>query len=202
MLNDPTQLPSVCLVEFSSIAVGIKAGDALVKDAPVAGLYAGTVHPGRYLLLAVGDMAAVEIGYHRALDAGGDTVIDHMLLADIHSDAVEAMTADDLEIVDQAALGVLETATVAAAIRSADQGTKQSVVTVDAIRLADGLGGKGVVLFSGTVQNVEAAIEVAADEARTSGALLHTTVIPQLHADMRQSIGPDMRFRKQLQRAV
>ena len=201
MLNDLKNLPSICLVEFSSIALGIKAGDALVKDAPVAGLYAGTVQPGRYLLLAVGDMASVEIGYHRALEVGGDLVTDHLLLADIDAQAVWALTEASIAEGSGDAVAVLETATTAAAIRAADKGAKEADVTIDAIRLADGLGGKGIVLFGGTITDVEAAIEAAATEAAVSSALLHTAIIPQLHEDMRVNLAPDLRFRRQLGRA-
>jgi microcompartment protein CcmL/EutN len=36
------------------------AGDAMAKRAPVAALHAGTVHPGKYLVLVSGEVAAVE----------------------------------------------------------------------------------------------------------------------------------------------
>ena len=38
--------PAVCLLEFSSIAKGIEAGDAMSKRAPLQVIRAGTVHPG------------------------------------------------------------------------------------------------------------------------------------------------------------
>ncbi|MBI3286863.1 MAG: BMC domain-containing protein, partial [Chloroflexi bacterium] len=49
--------PALALVEFSSIAVGIQAGDAMAKRAPIATLRAGTVQPGKYLVLIAGEVA-------------------------------------------------------------------------------------------------------------------------------------------------
>jgi microcompartment protein CcmL/EutN len=47
--------PAVALVEFDSISAGIVAGDAMVKSSPIGTIYAGTVHPGKYLVLVSGD---------------------------------------------------------------------------------------------------------------------------------------------------
>ena len=58
--------PALALLEFESIAVGIEAGDAMVKRAPVAHIYSGTVQPGHYLVMVAGDVASVE----EAVDAG------------------------------------------------------------------------------------------------------------------------------------
>ena len=58
--------PAVGLLEFSSIARGIEAGDAMIKSAPLEVIRAGTVHPGRYLVLVGGLTADVEA----AMEAG------------------------------------------------------------------------------------------------------------------------------------
>ncbi len=52
--------PALALLEFSSIAVGIQAGDGMVKRAPVATIQSGTVQPGQYLVMVTGDVASVE----------------------------------------------------------------------------------------------------------------------------------------------
>ena len=58
--------PALGLLELESIAAGIEVGDAMAKRAPVELLRAGTVHPGKYLVLVGGDVADVE----EALEAG------------------------------------------------------------------------------------------------------------------------------------
>ena len=47
--------PAIGLLELSSIAVGILAADAMVKRSPVEVIYAGTAHPGKYLVLVAGE---------------------------------------------------------------------------------------------------------------------------------------------------
>jgi microcompartment protein CcmL/EutN len=53
--------PALALIEFNSIAVGIQAGDAMVKKAPIASIKAGTVQAGKYLVLITGQVAEVVV---------------------------------------------------------------------------------------------------------------------------------------------
>ena len=188
--------PAIGLLEFDSIAAGIVAGDAMAKASPVSSLFAGTVHPGRYLVLVGGSTAAVEI----ALDnAGNDTVVDSLFLADVHPAVIAAVTTNDLgAFVDGDALGVVETSTAATAIVAADAGVKAADVWLIAIRLSDELGGKAYCLFTGTVADVEAAIEGAIVRTEHREQLLATTVIAQLHQEMRANLAAELRFNPNL----
>ena len=125
-----SETPAVGLLEFDSIAAGIVAGDAMAKSSPVSALYAGTVHPGRHLVLVGGDTASVEI----ALEAGGsDTLTDSLFLPDVHPAVVTAITTSDLgAAVDGDALGIVETNSVATAVVAADAGVKAAAVSLAA----------------------------------------------------------------------
>lgn len=194
---DPADFdPAIGLLEFDSIVAGIVAGDAMSKSSPVASLFAGTVHPGRYLVLVGGDTAAVEI----ALDAGGlDTVVDSLFLADVHPAVVAAITTSDVAApVDGDAIGIVETSTVATAIVAADAGVKAADVSLSALRLADDLGGKAYCLFVGAVADVEAAVEAADLSAEHRAASISSRVIAQLHPDMRRNLADELRFNARL----
>ncbi len=52
--------PAIVLLEFDSIAVGIEAGDSMAKRAPLQSLHAGSVQPGKYIILAGGEVGDVE----------------------------------------------------------------------------------------------------------------------------------------------
>ena len=93
------------------------------------------------------------------------------------------------------ALGIIETRTVAAAIAAADAGIKGAEVNLIEVRLADGLGGKGIVFFSGLVHDVEAAVRIALECISATPALVHAVVIPQLHPEMAANILADTRWR-------
>ncbi|MCI0394473.1 MAG: BMC domain-containing protein [Chloroflexi bacterium] len=183
--------PALALLEFNSIAAGIQAGDAMVKRAPIEQIQAGTVQPGHYLVLVTGDVASVEEAVAIGREVGQATLLDVVFLPDVHPGVVSGL-AGGREPAEADALGVVETQSVAAAIRAADAGLKGAEVTLWQLRLADGLGGKGLALFAGLVANVEAAVEIGV--GRVGEQLVRQVIIPQLHAEMRQNVAHSTRF--------
>ena len=165
----------------------------MAKRAPIEVLRAGTVHPGKYLVLVGGDVADVEEALEAGREIGGLSVRDVTFLPNIHPEPSWTASAASAWRAEDEALGIIETATVAAIIRAADAGLKGAQVRLLEIHLADDLGGKGYLLFDGTVTDVEAAVEIgaaAAGEARG----LHARVIAQLHAEMAAELAADGRF--------
>ncbi len=186
-----TVRPAVALLEFDTVTAGVAAGDAMVKKAPLAAAYAGTVQPGHYLVLVGGEVAAVEEAVAAGLERSGARVRASMFLPDIHVDVLDAVSGVRRKFEGES-LGVVETSTVAAAIDAADAGRKGADVSIAEIRMADGLGGKGIVFFTGSVGDVEAAVDHAVD--RASGAVVQHVVIPQVHPEMAANLEADSRF--------
>lgn len=194
--------PALALLELDSIAIGIAAGDAMVKRAPVEVVRAGTIHPGRYLVLVAGAVADVEEAFAAGRELAGPAVVDAVLLPHVHDEVVAALRGERRTGIGEA-IGVVETASVAAIVDAADAGLKGARVALLDLRLADGLGGKGYLLFDGSVAEVEAAVALAcaravgetgtpvAPERRAPIA----RVIPRLHAEMRSELVADPRFR-------
>jgi microcompartment protein CcmL/EutN len=184
--------PAIALFEFASISAGIVAGDAMVKTAPLDAIYAGTVHPGKYLVLVAGDTASVD----EAVRVGSAAdVSDMVFLPDIHPIVIDAVIGNTAAAtVGDEALGIVETTTVAAAIDAADAGLKAADVGLGAIRLADGLGGKGYVLFSGVVAEVESALDAATARADAHDSLVRSDLIAQLHDEMADNLRADVHF--------
>ncbi|HLF69083.1 MAG TPA: BMC domain-containing protein [Gaiellaceae bacterium] len=185
--------PAVCLLEFSSIAKGIEAGDAMAKRAPLQVVRAGTVHPGKYLVLVGGLTADVEEAMQAGREVGRDTLVDTVFLPDVHPDVVASIAGTRREDEGEA-LGVIETPTVAATIDAADAGVKGARVTIRDLRLADDLGGKGYVLFGGEVAEVEAAVGYGVARTTASGQDVTHVVISRLHDEMRENLAADPRF--------
>jgi len=183
--------PALALLEFSSIAAGIQAGDAMVKRAPIDDIKSGTVQPGNYLVMVTGDVAPVEEAVTAGEEVGASALLDTVLLPNVHPGVVSGISGGR-ELKDSDALGVVETETVASAIHAADAGLKGAEVTLWQLRLADGLGGKGIVLFAGLVADVEAAVEIAV--SHVAGLLVRQVVIPQLHSEMKESVSTYGRF--------
>ena len=64
------------------------------------------------------------------------------------------------------------------------------------LRMADGLGGKGYLLFGGPVAEVEAAVSIGS--GRVPGELVRETVIAQLHQEMLENLSTDGRFERRV----
>jgi len=183
--------PALALLEFSSLAAGIEAGDAMVKRAPVEQLLAGTIQPGYYLTLVIGEVADVEEAVAAGRLASGAYLRDQLLLPNVHPGIVAALRGARATGTAEA-LGIIETTTVAAAIRAADAGLKGAEVALNQLRLGDGLGGKGLALFVGLVSDVEAAVAIGSEAVGVQ--LLRRAVIARLHGEMWANVDGSGRF--------
>jgi microcompartment protein CcmL/EutN len=184
--------PALGVLEFESIAVGILAGDAMVKAAPVSSITAGTIHPGRYLVLVTGDVASVEEAMTAGRARGAVSIVDEVLLPDVHPAVVAAIGSVRGEPSGEA-LGIVETATVSSAVAVADAGVKAAEVVLMELHLADDLGGKAYALFSGTVGDVEMAVE-AGGAAVGPVRVLQQVVLPMLASEMGDNLWSAARF--------
>ena len=187
--------PALSLIEFSSIAAGIQAADAMVKRAPIEVIQAGTVQPGKYLVLIGGLTADVEEALAAGRLVGGAAIVDIVYLPQVHRELVEALHGGRVPK-PKDALGVVETSSAAAAIQAADAGIKAAAVRLVEVRLADGLGGKGIVLFSGLVADVEIAVERGVAALDRPDQLVREVVIPQLHEELWTNLSQATRFRE------
>lgn len=184
--------PAIVLLEFDSIAVGIMAGDAMVKRAPVSTVHAGSVQPGKFLVLVGGDVASVEEARQAGRETGAARLVAEIFLPEVHPNVVEALTGRRLAVGAES-LGVLETSSVSAVLGAADRALKGAKVELAEIRLADGLGGKGYALFVGEVADVEEAVEIGARSLH-GGELVAKVVIPRLHPEMSANLSSHPEF--------
>jgi microcompartment protein CcmL/EutN len=183
----PAEPMAVGCVESSSIARGLEAADAMLKAAQVKLLTSNPVCPGKYVTLVGGLVAEVEAAVRAGEAVAADTLVDRMVIANVHPqvlDAFSAQTAPDRV----SALGMIETFSLAAAILGGDQAAKAANVTLLEIRLARALGGKAFVLLTGEVAAVRAALDAGVAAARESGLLLGTALIPAPHPDLVRSL--------------
>ena len=138
--------------------------------------------------------------FEEALKAGRETapdvLNDYIFLPGVHPDVVRAVGGGRLAL-NQDALGIIETSNVPSAILAADKGIKNAQVTLFEVRLADGLHGKGLVIFGGLNADVEAAVDIASGALQPT-QLVRQVVISQLHVEMARVIQANTRFGVQL----
>lgn len=153
--------PAIAIIEFSEIPAGMSATDAMLKKAPIAFVKCGTITRGRYLTLIGGTTASVEVSLEEGLQHGEGSVLDHILLADVHPRVYEAIVGAT-RVGGSGALAIIETDTVASTVRAAETALKATPVALLEIRLADtGLSGKGISIYQGDLFNIQAAVDVA-----------------------------------------
>ena len=180
--------PALLLLELDSIALGIRTADAMAKRSPLPQLLTGTVHPGKFLVLAAGGVGEVEEARDAAWEGGRDFIRGEVFLPAVHPRVLEALHGTPASH-RGGALGVLETATVPAVLKFADGALKGAEVSLLKLGLADGLGGKGYALLSGELHDVEASMELGLERLEHQGPggpdeVVARVVIPQLDPAM------------------
>jgi microcompartment protein CcmL/EutN len=168
---------AIGIVELNSVARGFAAADAMLKAASVGLHAAKPVCPGKYAILVYGGVAEVQASVHAGTDAGGEFVVDQLVIARVHKDVWPAITGT-LTPPEINALGIIETYSIASTVQAADAAVKAAAVDLIEVRLALGLAGKAFTTLTGEVGAVRAAVEAGAQSASFSGMLVEKVVIP------------------------
>jgi microcompartment protein CcmL/EutN len=96
---------------------------------------------------------------------------------------------------EQEAVAILETDTVAANIRAAEAALKGTAVALIEIRLADyEMSGKAISVYNGELHEIEAAMSIASDMLRGSGAFARHRIIARPHETLTQQLDQTTRY--------
>jgi microcompartment protein CcmL/EutN len=174
--------PAVASFEISSIARGYFLLDKLVKKAPVKILEASSVSPGKFFILINGDEASVEESRKELLTLGSDHVLDEVYIPQLHDEVLPAVYSQNNFKVEES-IAIIETATVASGLLSADTALKNAAVHLIDFRLARGIGGKAFFFLTGTLDNVQASCEAAIEILKPKASLIRLEIIPAPHDD-------------------
>lgn len=187
--------PAIALLEFTGIARGVVATDAMIKRAPIKMIKSGTISKGKYLILVGGSVASVEEAYAAGMSAGGTTIVDHVILPDVHPQVHDSILGMRRAITSDA-LGLIETRTVAAIIRSTDAAVKGANIDVIELRLGDNLGGKAFAIFSGKLEDVQVAMNIVREVSGGREYLISNEIIPRLSTEVSKQLGTSSKFAK------
>lgn len=186
---------ALALLEFSGAAAGILAVDRLLKMAPVALLRCGTVHPGRYLALVGGSVAAVEEAHAAARAVGCDcgALLDEVCLPDPHPQLAAAVGGARRDCAGEA-LCVVELGTSPGLLRALDAVLKAVPVELVEARLADDLGGRALAVLGGRLPDVQEALELARARRGQAAEWLGGTLLPRLDDTLRDVLNGGTAF--------
>lgn len=163
--------PALAIVELSSIARGYFVLDAMDKRAPITVLHADPITPGRFYIALTGGEAELEEAVAAGVEAAGACHVDHTLLAYAHPDVLAAVAEGARRRAPEGSVGVLELDALAATVRAADAALKCAAVTLVDLHLARGIGGRGYVVLTGDLGDVDAALEAGAEAAGAARVL-------------------------------
>lgn len=171
---------SIGALEFSCIGFGFEAQDEMLKAASVELLIARTICSGKYLVVVGGSVSDVQAAVRAGLQKADEAVIDHMIIPNAH-DAIFPALGQSVVLApeDAQALGVIESFSGTSILAAADAAAKAANVIVFRIHVAMALGGKGLLLLTGGVADVRAAIEAGSKPVRERGMLVSRVVIPR-----------------------
>ena len=187
---------AIAIIEFKDIAVGIHATDTMIKKAPIALLKTGIVSQGRYLVMIGGSTASVDESFQEGLFWGRDSVLDSVILPDVHPQVHDAVLGQPLAAIG-GAMAILETSTVASNIRAAEVALKGTPVDLMSLRFADSwLAGKGVSIYRGELHDVEAAVDIATVHLEGLGRPLLSRVIPAPHESLIEELSSSTMYQE------
>jgi len=169
---------AIGMIEMNSIAKGYAVGDAMLKAANVEILFNRTICPGKFMVMVAGDVAAVEAAMDAGLELGRETIVDDLVIPNVHPSVFSAISGTRV-IEHTAALGIIETFSVAAIIEAADAAVKAAGVELIDVHLAMAIGGKGYATMTGDVAAVTAAVEAGVAYIKDKGVIVDRVVIPQ-----------------------
>jgi len=173
------------VLEFNSIAVGIKSLDAMAKAATIRIIDAKPVCPGKFLVIIAGELAAVDASLTAGKKTGDTKIVDELFLPNLHQQIIPAIVgAAPCSTWD--AIGVFEALSVAASIEAGDVAAKIANITIPEIRLAVGLGGKSFVKMVGEIGEVETAMQAALASIAKRGLVCSSVVIPNPDPSIRE----------------
>ena len=191
--------PALAMIEIGDVPAGLKALDALAKEAPVVVLAAGTIQGGHWLVSFAGGVEPVELAFARAMERAADAVVDSVLLPYAEPRILPALRDGLVRFpVPGDALGVVQTASSPTLLRAVDAALKGALVELVELRLAEGLGGRALAMLWGHQSDVEAAIELAtAAFSRGQARGCTTALIPNADPEVGRALRSGSRFFKE-----
>ncbi len=183
---------AIGLLELDSIAAGIEVADAVVKTAPVEFLDTFMVTPGKFVVLVAGDPSSVQSSLDAGRAVAGSSLVDSLHIPYLHPGVLPALR-NRVALQPGLALGLVETSSVAAGVRAADDAAKAAAVELVHLHLGRGIGGKSMLLLCGELHEVQAGVEASRLRAESAGRLVAWRVIPQPHPDLTEQLHAGLR---------
>ncbi len=174
--------PAIGILEFSSLAVGYAAMDALVKKAPVRILEGTSMSPGKFFVLFNGDEASVLESFNCVTETPQWPLLDSVYIPQLEKRVLPGFYGLIKQQVLESLL-IVETASMSSSVISCDAALKAASIELIEIRSSRGIGGKSLFFVTGSLDAVEAARDTVTEVLKKNGTLLRQELIARPHED-------------------
>ncbi|MBE6624850.1 MAG: BMC domain-containing protein [Ruminococcaceae bacterium] len=174
---------AIGVIELKSIPKGVEAADSALKSAGIEMVSSHPSCPGKYEIVLTGAISDVTVAVEHVKSRFDGYVIDASVMGRIDEQVIRALFGTQVGS-RSGSLGLIETFSAPSAIKAADIAVKTSKVEIYDLRVSRGMGGKGVVMITGDVGDVTAAVEAGANYAKSVSTLSSFTVIPAPHEEL------------------
>ncbi len=177
-------IPTLGVLEFSSVARGLLVCDAVLKKAHIRVLRASPVGAGKFIVILTGGEADLLEAMNEGAAVGDTLLAGHAYIPQIHPQVVNALSRKGRVEAALDSVAILEASSLASLIRAADISAKMAQVLVVELTFDLDLGGKGYFTLTGELAEVLAAVEAAEAQLRADGAFVAREVIARPHDGM------------------
>jgi microcompartment protein CcmL/EutN len=174
---------AIGIIELKNIPKGVEAADAALKSAGVEMVSSHPSCPGKYEIILTGTISNVTAAVTHVAARFEGHVIDSSVIGRIEEQVISALFGTHAAE-RKGSLGLLETYSAASAIKAADIAVKTARVEIYDLRVSRGMGGKGIVMLTGDIGDVTAAVEAGADYAQKEAMLSSYSIIAAPHEDL------------------
>ena len=177
---------SIGIIELASIYKGFEVQDAVLKSANVTKLIARTICSGKYLIMIRGGVSDVESALDTAKKTGGFAIINAIIIHRVDSRIFPAIVGSTTLDSDEPIEGmlVIETFSVALAIKAADFAIKEADIDIMRLHIAMAVGGKGFVVITGSMDALKSAVQPAIEYIKEDGMLSGYSLIRHPHKEL------------------
>ena len=176
------------IIELASIYKGYHVQDEVLKMANVQKLVARSICSGKFLIIVRGTVADVETAINIARDIGGFSVVNLSVIPRVDRRVFPAIAGTiSLETNSGQKVGamlIIETFSVVSAIKAADAAVKEADLDLIRVHVAMAIGGKGIVVMTGDIAALEAAVNPAVETIKEDGMLAGYVLIKNPHEDV------------------
>lgn len=174
---------AIGVIELKSIPKGVEAADAALKSAGVEMVSSHPSCPGKYEIILTGSISNVTAAVNHVTSKFEGSVIDSSVIGRIEEQVISALFGTHASE-RGGSLGLIETYSAASAIKAADIAVKTARVSIYDLRVSRGMGGKGIIMLTGEIGDVTAAVEAGSNYAASEAMLSSYSVIAAPHEDL------------------